>query len=257
MKWKGTYYRDRRAGTFQEYVVCPQHAVLHLPPALSFAAGACLGVPGITAAMTLWKFLNVPMPTETSTADLHISHREYVLIWGGSAITGQFAIQLALQSGLSVIAVTSSKTAPLARRLGATNVVSRDGRTNDEIVAEIREIVGDDLTMAIDIVGNDTAAACLKALSTTKPALLAPLAFLKANQEVPENIAIPDIEMKRFVIEQGNKGYAETLNRLIIEGEVGIPMIDVLSGGLGKVEEGLEMLKRGDMGGRKMIVTIS
>jgi NADPH:quinone reductase-like Zn-dependent oxidoreductase len=207
--------------------------------------------------MTLWKFLEVSMPTSSIQSSELIAHpKQHILIWGGSSITGQFAIQFALQSGLSVITVTSTKTAPLALRLGAHDVVTRDGKTNDEIVADIRKVVGDNLTLAIDLVGNDTAAACLKALSNEKPAMLAPLAFMKAGEVSPENIKIPDVEMKRFVIEQGNKGYAETLNHLISEGEVGIPEIDVLSGGLERVEEGLNMLKGGDMGGRKLVVTI-
>lgn len=209
--------------------------------------------------MTLWRWLGVPMPTLNSTAhttDIS-STPKHILIWGGSAVTGQFAIQLARQSGLCVIAVTSAKTKPLVERLGAEHVIARDGKTNDEIVADIRAITGDDLTLAIDIVGITTGACCLKALSTTKLSTLAPLAFLKDGEVVPENVTIAPIEMKKFIIELGNKMYAEDLNRLITEGTVAIPEIEVLNGGLEMVEEGLEMLKKGDMNGRKLVVNIA
>jgi len=63
--------------------------------------------------------------------------------------------------------------------------------------------------------------------------------------------------MKRFIIESGNRKYAEDLNRLIAEGSVAIPEIEVLDGGLERIEEGLEMLKRGDMNGKKLVVKIA
>ncbi|KAK5681100.1 hypothetical protein LTS10_006861 [Elasticomyces elasticus] len=252
--WASTYYKDRRAGTFQEFCVVPQHTVLPLPARLDFNAGACLGVAALTAAMTLWKWLAVEMPSpHPKTA---VTSSRHILIWGGSTVTGQFAIQFAHRSGLSVVAVTSAKTRCLAERLGAAHVILRDHKTNDEIVAEIRAITGDDLTMAIDIVGNTTGASCLQALSATKASTLAPLAFLKDGEQIPENVTIAPIEMKRFIIEEGNREYAEELNRLVGDGSVSIPEIEVLHG-LEMVEEGLEMLKRGDMNGRKLVVRVA
>ncbi|RDW74810.1 hypothetical protein BP6252_05952 [Coleophoma cylindrospora] len=251
--WASTYYRDRRAGTFQEYVVCPQHTVLMMPSCLSFEEGASLGVAALTAAMTLWKWLDVPMPDRDVASQIP---PEYILIWGGSAITGQFAIQLAVQSNLCVIAVTSAKTKALAERLGARHVIVRDGKSNDDIVAEVIAIVGDDLTLAIDLVGDQTGASCVKALSTSKSAILAPVAFLKTDEKIPSNVRVVDVEMKKFVVEKGNQKYGEMLNKLISAGRVVIPEIQVLDGGLEKIEEGLAMHKRGDLGGRKLVVTM-
>lgn len=258
MSTTGTYYRDRRAGTFQEFCVVPQHTVLPLPSTLSTESGACLGVAALTAAMTLWKWLKVPMPTHepTTTITAAPASPKHILVWGGSAVTGQFVVQLAHQSGLSVIAITSRKTAPLVSGLGAARVLARDGKTNDALVAEIRAITGDDLVLAVDIVGNTTGACCLQALSTTKAGVLAPLAFLRDGQAVPRNVTIAPVEMKRFIIEQGNRVYAEELNRLITLGALVMPEIEVLDGGLEAVEAGLEMLKSGDMNGRKLVVKI-
>ncbi|KAK3046900.1 hypothetical protein LTR09_011651 [Extremus antarcticus] len=257
--WASTYYRDRRAGTFQEFCVVPQHTVLPLPPRLSFDAGACLGVAALTAAMTLWKWLHVTVPISFSEAHTTAASAgpRHILIWGGSTVTGQFAIQLARHSGLSVIAVTSEKTATLAARLGAEHVITRDHRTNDEIAAAVRAIAEDDLTLAIDIVGNTTGACCLTALSTTRPGVLAPLAFLKDAEVIPQNVSIAPVEMKRFIIEDGNRLYAEALNRLVGSGVVTVPEVEVLHGGLQRVEEGLQTLKRGDLSGRKLVVRIA
>lgn len=44
--WTSTYYRDVRAGCFQEFVVVPQHTILKMPERVRFEDAACLGVPG-------------------------------------------------------------------------------------------------------------------------------------------------------------------------------------------------------------------
>jgi NADPH:quinone reductase-like Zn-dependent oxidoreductase len=254
---KGTYYRDRRAGTFQHFVTVPAHTVLPLPTNHSFTSSACLGVAGLTAAMTLWQWLNVPIPSPT----IHVSpitneNQETLLIWGGSTITGQFAIQLARLSGVRVIAVTSTRTASLARYLGA-EVVTRDGKTNEEIVAEINTLSGNYITKAIDLVGPKTAAYCLQTFSTAKTGkknLFAPLAMMNPKQQVPDHVEVVTVEMKQFVLDKGCRVYAEKLNELVEEKRIRLPEVVVLEGGLEAVEGGLERLKSGEMGGRKLVV---
>nr|OQO23252.1 hypothetical protein B0A51_08503 [Rachicladosporium sp. CCFEE 5018] len=192
--------------------------------------------------MTLW---NVTPDSEQS---------RHILIWGGSTITGQFAIHLAKLSGLQVVTVTSAKTRSLAKRLGAAHVIVRDHKSQEDIVAAIRAITGDSLDVAIDIVGNATAGYCLQVLSNFRPSTLAALALLKDGQDVPSNVTVAAVEMKRFVIETDNRTYAEELNRLTGEGSVVLPDIEVFEGGLVSIEQGLSVLRAGDMGGRKLMV---
>lgn len=200
--------------------------------------------------MTLWKWLEVPI----SPAQSKIDTQEYLLIWGGSAITAQFAIQLAVRSGIPVITVTSAKTRALAKSLGVSHVVARDGKTNDEIVADIREFGGDNITRAIDLVGTETANYCLQALSTTRPCLFAPLAMISSKAIVPVNVSVQTVEMKKFVLEPGSRTYALELNKLVHEGLISLPRIEVMEGGLESIQAGLERVKAGDMIGKKMVV---
>lgn len=178
---------------------------------------------------------------------------EYLLLWGGSTVTGQFAIQIASRCGLKVIAVTSGKTRALAEELGA-QVVVRDGKSEQEIVDAVRAIAGDNVTRAIDLVGTKTAKWCLEALSREKECLFAPLAMIDAKTVVPQNVRVETVEMKRFVLDEEARGYAVELNRLVGCGEVRMPDVVVLEGGLDAVVVGLERLKGGDMAGRKMVV---
>ncbi|EXJ88129.1 hypothetical protein A1O1_05057 [Capronia coronata CBS 617.96] len=257
--WTGTYYRKREAGCFQSRVVAPAHTVLPVPAGLSFESAACLGVPGLTAAMTLWHWLRVPMPSTEQQPTVPLQQRttpHYILIWGGSTVTGQFAIQLAVLSGLTVITVTSTKTSKLAGDLGATHVVTRDGKTENQILDDIRRISGEELVMAMDIVGPTSASYAVSALSRTKPSTIAPLSFLPPGFQPPPNVSVLNIEMKQFILNEECRKYAVGLSRLIAQGLVRLPTYEVLPGGLLAIPQGLERLKRGDMAGKKLIVSL-
>lgn len=197
--WTSTYYKDVRAGCFQEFVVVPAHTVLHIPSTVTFEAAACLGVAALTAGMSLWKWLGVPVPSSKTDAT-----GEWLLIWGGSTVTGQFATQFAVHSGLKVITVNSAETQALSVRLGASHVVVRDGKSPEELVEEIRSVTGGKVTRAVDLVGPKTAAIALDAVSKDEPVAFAPLAMMSSSQVVPENVTVHTVEMKQFVLEKTN-----------------------------------------------------
>lgn len=183
------------------------------------------------------------------------SPKEGILIWGGSTTTGQFAIQLAARAGLEVTAVASERTKALVQSLGATHVITRDGKTNEEVEEAIRAAGGDTITRGIDLVGPETGASALNVLSTTQSCHFAPLAFLSNDQVVPENVTVHAVQMQHFVLDEGCAVYAEELNRLVGEGLIKVPEIELVEGGLGGIQQGLERLKKGDMEGKKLIVS--
>ncbi|RDW65502.1 hypothetical protein BP5796_10194 [Coleophoma crateriformis] len=248
--WTSTYYRDARAGCFQELVTVPAHTVSHIPSNITFEEAACLGVAALTAGMTLWKWLDVPLPSAPA-----VTSEEYLLVWGGSAVTGQFAIQMAKLGGLNVIAVCSERTKSMTEELGA-KVVTRDGKSNEEIIEELRSIAGENITRVIDLVGNSTAVAALKTVSKTKPVHFAPLAMMK-DQVVEGHITVHTVEMKRFVLDEESDKWSQELNALIESGKLRLPKIEVMNGGLEAVEAGLERIKKGDMGGVKVVVSLA
>lgn len=255
--WTSTYYRDVRAGCFQEYVVVPSHTVLTIPDQVSMEAAACLGVAALTACMTLWKWFKVPIPSISAAAsNQQSSAQEWVLIWGGSSVTGQFATQLAVLSGLKVITVTSQQTAELSKRLGAHYVVIRDGKTTEQMVQQIRSVAGDRITKAIDLVGAETAAIALEAISKTLPVEFAPLAMMSPEQQIPPGVTIHIVEMKKFVLDPSSAQYARELNRLLSEEKLQFPSIRILDGGFEDIIRGLDTLKRGNMGGEKIVVQL-
>ncbi|KAI1767351.1 GroES-like protein [Hypoxylon sp. FL1150] len=248
--WTSTYYKDVRAGCFQEYVVVPSHTVLPIPSTVPFEAAACLGVAALTASMTLWKWLGVPIPWST-TDD---TEEQWLLIWGGSTVTGQFATQIASLSGIKVVTVNSTETKSLSESLGATHVVVRDGKPDQQLVEEIRTITNGRITRAIDLVGPKTAALVLDSVSKSDPVAFAPLAMMSGTQVVPPNVVVHTVEMKQFVLDKSNVRFTEELGKLLEDGRIVLPELHMIEGGLHSVQEGLGILKKGNLKGKKLVV---
>ncbi len=253
--WTSTYYRDRRAGCFQDLVVAHEHTVIQLPNHVSFESAASLGVGGLTAAMTIWKWFRVPMRRRRLTR-ASAQTRSFVLVWGGSTITGQFAIQIAAEAGHRVIAVASERTASKVASLGAEYVVARDGKSLEQITTEVQSIGQDGIVFGMDLVGPHTAICGIQCLSRSRHAKFAPLAVPAPPIEAPDNVKIVNVEMKRFVLDSTSRQYGVKLTEMVGQGRVNTPNIAVLPGGLQDIEAGLQRLKGGDMGGMKLVISM-
>ena len=111
-------------GTAAEFVVVPAARAVPLPEGTSYAEGACLGVPAMTAHRCVFG--------DGSVAD------QTVLVTGGAGAVGNYAIQFAKFGGARVIAtVSSDKKASLADDAGADHVVNY--RTED-VAARVNDI---------------------------------------------------------------------------------------------------------------------
>jgi len=98
-------------GTAAQYAIVPAHLAVELPEAASFEAGACIGVP----AMTAHRALMCAGPVAGAT----------VLVTGGAGAVGHSAIQIAKAKGARVIATVSGEAkADIAREAGADEVLN-------------------------------------------------------------------------------------------------------------------------------------
>jgi NADPH2:quinone reductase len=124
--WLWNAQWQRNAGTCAELCSVPAALVAPLPDATDFAAGACLGIPAMTAHQALFSRGSVRGQT--------------VLVTGGAGAVGQCAIQMAKWDGARVIATASSADkAALAREAGADAVI--DYRTED-VAARVLALTG-------------------------------------------------------------------------------------------------------------------
>ena len=126
---QGGYGTAGRAfGTAAEMIALPSAQVVPLPDTLTFAEGACLGVPAMTAYLAVF-------------GDGDIAGKS-VLIQGAGGAVGIFATQFAVLGGAHVIAVAGHKgRAELARQAGAETILSRDA---EDLADQIFGITGPD-----------------------------------------------------------------------------------------------------------------
>ena len=153
--WLFNGQRNGRAfGTAAEYITLAEHLVTPLPDHVSFAAGASLGIPCMTAWCGLF-------------GDGLIAGQT-VLVTGGAGAVGNYAVQLAKWGGARVIAtVSSSQKAEQARIAGADLVI--DYKTEDVVAKAMAftEQRGVDRVVDVDFGGNIATTLELMAVNST------------------------------------------------------------------------------------------
>lgn len=111
----------RPHGAAAEFVAIPAVKAVRLPDAATFEAGACLGMPAMTAHRAV--FADGPVEGQT------------VFVSGGGGAVGRYAVPFAKQAGARVIAtVGNARTAASARAAGADLVLDR---TREDIAAQV------------------------------------------------------------------------------------------------------------------------
>jgi NADPH2:quinone reductase len=149
--WLFNGQRNGRAfGTAAEYIALAEHLVTPLPDHLSFAEGATLGIPGMTA----WCCLYGDGPVTG----------QIVLVTGGAGAVGHYAVQFAKWGGARVIATVSSEAkAERARLAGADLVVNY--RTEDVVAKAMAFSGGRGVDRVVDVDFGGNIATTLKAMA--------------------------------------------------------------------------------------------
>lgn len=129
-------------GAFQEYSVHAAQNVGHTPANLTDEQAATLGTGLITAGVALFRTLGLPLERLNSTAETRDS---WLLIWGGSGITGVYLIQLARRLGYKVICAASPSNHFYVQSLGA-NVVLDRWADPAKLVEQARKATGDNVS---------------------------------------------------------------------------------------------------------------
>ena len=131
----------RWMGTAAEYICPSADLVMELPAHVSFAEGATLGIPGMTAHGCVFGCGPV--------------RGKIVLVAGGAGAVGHYAVQLAAWAGATVIAtVSSAEKAARARAGGASYVVNYK---TEDVAARVRDLTGGELAdhvVDVDLGGN-------------------------------------------------------------------------------------------------------
>ena len=138
------------SGGFQEYIRVPAKWPVKLPEGMTLEESMVLGTGGFTAALSLFKM-------EQNGQEPSMGP---ILVTGSTGGVGSMAVSILALNGYKVIAASGKKEAhDYLRELGATEIISRE-ETNDQ---SGRPLLRTKWAGAIDTVGDNTLATCIKA----------------------------------------------------------------------------------------------
>ncbi|HXD07372.1 MAG TPA: NADPH:quinone reductase [Burkholderiaceae bacterium] len=138
--WNGAW--GRPFGTAAQYIVLPARQAVALPQGTDMEAGACLGIPALTAMHAVLCFGGV-------------SGRS-VLVAGGAGAVGSYAVQMARVLGArQVIAtVSSAQKAQLALQAGADATIDYRSENVAERARALTDGAGVDRVIEVDVAAN-------------------------------------------------------------------------------------------------------
>ena len=138
------------SGAFQEYISVPAAWPVHKPKGLTLEESMIIGTGGFTAALSLYKM-------EQNGQDPEMGP---ILVTGSTGGVGSMAVALLSLNGYEVIASTGKKSEHgYLTQLGASKIIDREA-VNDQ---SGRPLLRSQWAGAIDTVGDNTLATCIKA----------------------------------------------------------------------------------------------
>ncbi|NPC58747.1 NADPH:quinone reductase [Caenimonas soli] len=138
--WNAAWGRPH--GTACEFVCLPQEQAVALPDGVEGEAGACLGIPALTALHAVLMDGGVAGKT--------------VLVAGGGGAVGHYAVQMASRLGAARVlaSVSTPEKAALARGAGADDLVFYKTEPLAERVLELTNGTGVDRIIELDLAAN-------------------------------------------------------------------------------------------------------
>lgn len=305
--WTCSDSRDVRSGGFQEYSVHKRWTLGKLPTArrhelsvsITDEEGASIGTGLITAGVALYWFFDIPRAVEVgggsipktdkaqkeqaSKMQIDVPRRsarltaqsdeeeedQWLLVFGGGAITGIYAAQLAHLSAIKVLSIASPSNFDYLKSLGVTHCLDRFNPA-EQLLEEIHSVTKGRLRYAIDCVGSTTAALCHRALQRADGPWDGDGQFLglagnpkrpRQEDEEEEEQGLRAVTTHRISFSTtfyGSSTWTKTflsdVNHLFSSGSLNPVEVQVVPDGLAGVRKGLEMLRDGAAPRRKKLV---
>ncbi|KAK2593258.1 Trans-enoyl reductase fsl5 [Conoideocrella luteorostrata] len=263
----GMHSLSMSVGAFAQYVGASDINTLKIPSHMSIEQAATLGSGVGTIGLALFKSLNVPAsPSSPAQSPMD------VLVYGGSTSTGTLAIQLPRLSGLRPIATSSPHNFDLVKSFGAAAVFDYH---QENCVEDIRKFTRNSLKFVLDCVSEpETMQFCYRCLGRTggKYTALEPTPDFLHNRPktvVRDWVLGPVIIGKRLswpepfarepnasLREFGSEWFS-LVQDLLDKGDLKPHPHKIVDGGFEGLLNGLEVLKRKEVSGFKLVCRIS
>jgi NADPH:quinone reductase-like Zn-dependent oxidoreductase len=258
----GFHRMGEAAGTYAEYAVVPALTTFHLPPNISFEAGAGIPLSFITAALALYQYLQVPLPTTPGNKDVPI------LIYGGASAVGAYALQLAKLSKVGPIITVAGSGIDFVKSLDAADHIV-DYRKGD-VAQQILDVLGGrKLALAFDAISNhgsyEHITKVLQAAGGGHINMVDPPT--DSSWSFPSNVRLTRTFVSsaygvkhRFIDEEQAQADGEFsyffyryLSHLLAEGKFTPHPFEVLPDGLSGIVDGVKALHEGKVSAKKLV----
>jgi NADPH:quinone reductase-like Zn-dependent oxidoreductase len=207
-----------------------------------------MGVGSVAAAGALFDNLEIPR----SSVKSHLDTKQWILIWGGSSVTGMYAIQLAKQAGLHVIAVAGLQNAVYLKELGVDLLLDR--HQPEEAVSRIRSL---GVSIGIDCVGKETSTYAVQSLAD-KGKLVCLVQKPSTPQDATKSVEICEVLVKRFHEDSiYGQGLMDFVSSLLFDKALRPVRHEVIKGGLHGIDVGLQDLQQERVSGKKLVVLLN
>lgn len=245
-------------GSYAEYAVAWQHTTAHLPANVTFEAGAAIPLAALTAAVGLAQHLRLPQPwTPARATDAPTP----LVIYGAASAVGVYALQLAARANIHpLICVAGKSTKHVEQFLdkGKGDVVLDYREGDEKLVEGIKTAAaGKELLYAYDAVSEKGSVEnLLKSLS--KGGLITTV--LPHKEEEPSGeVKVIRTVVSSVHIESKDLGYVymRYIAKGLQEGWFKAQPQEVVPGGLGGIQTGLQNLKDGKANAVKYVFRIA
>ncbi|CAO1614819.1 unnamed protein product [Jaminaea pallidilutea] len=252
-------------GAYQRYSHTPAHTAFHIGSNTSYEQAATLPLAVLTAAIGLFAKDKLALQEPTAQAKPASSEtaKQIVVVWGASSSVGAFVTQLAKLAGYHVIGVASGSK-DYARQLGADDIV--DYKTEKAIPQALLTVAGGrPIVAAYDAISEHGSTQDLVSLFEKQgEAQKGRLTTVLPTQYDQDKSGLPNhVYFDRTFVGAAHKDQSDfssrwirQISKWVDEGTFKPNRVEIVSGGLKGVPEGLAKLESGKVSGVKLVYRI-
>lgn len=234
--------------------------VSRIPNHLAFTDAVVLPLGLATASGALFspEYLDIDAPKASAPVS-DGKNNKVILIWGGASSVGSCAIQLCAAAGLTILTTVSPKNFEYAKSIGAAETFDY---SDSGIVKSLAEAArGKEVVGAYDAISSEASlAACVEFLHAVGGGKLSLTLAKTKLPELPSDVTVVAGHPPRQGADGGEPIWRQVWRDFLEIGlEKGVmqakPDAYVLKGGLERLEEGLELVRKG-MSAKKVVVEL-
>ncbi|KAL1594343.1 hypothetical protein SLS60_010103 [Paraconiothyrium brasiliense] len=251
----GKTLADPRFGGYQKFALAPINSTSKIPKSVPFnsSSSTIINLAAITSALSI--HLGLERPPLSGTAS---PKNKKVLIYGGSSSCGGLAVKYAATAGYEVITTSSSRNKDFVQSLGPATIIDHE-QDPASVVADLKKYGPYDAVL--DTIGLPGPTAILVEYFES----LGGGAYNTMIPPIPGTRAIPD-NVKRifapysFAFDEPEHKplarwlYEEYLPKGLESGLIVPTRQHVVTGGLEKAQEVLDLMNAGGVSGKKLVL---